>query len=139
MELFGIKDGRIYYASGDKPDEKQIRTIMNALAQSLLEIKVNMLAFPKVKVEKETLTFEDREKSFIWQVQQYKDKHPDKYPNSFYTNFLKYWTESDLKPKPKMRFENEQFFEIGRRLSYSWSTRTAEQKQQYWEKDKQTA
>lgn len=135
MELFGIHQGRVVFASGQHLDETQIRKLNVALAETLLDLKVVRRMEPK---EKKTKPLEQRFTEFKDKVQAYKNQNPDKYPHSFYINFIKYWTELNDKTN-KMRFEKEQFFEVGRRLATSWATRNEQQKQQYWEQDKKTA
>jgi hypothetical protein len=40
-----------------------------------------------------------------------------KYPEAMLTEFGDYWTEPDRAPKPKMRFEKEKTWHLGRRLA----------------------
>lgn len=134
MELFGINNGRLVFATGAALTEQQIRNINAAAANTLLDIKVEKKIVPP-QVTKEILTYEQRFDAFKWKVQQYKDANPGKYPISFYTNFIRYWTEDNEKKK-KMRFEDEKFFDVGRRLATSWQSRTDQQKNEYWKQDK---
>jgi len=43
-------------------------------------------------------------------------KFKDKYPIELLKEFFEYWTESDINGKGKMRFEDEKYFDFGRRL-----------------------
>jgi predicted transcriptional regulator len=62
-------------------------------------------------------TIEDRKKKFQLLLKPYIEKYGNKMMNQFYS----YWTELN-KSKKKMRFEEQRFFEIGKRLS-TWNSR----------------
>lgn len=53
---------------------------------------------------------------FCLRIVEFEKVNPDKYPKLMYLDFVKYWTEKNTSGK-KMRFEDQQFFEVARRLS----------------------
>lgn len=63
--------------------------------------------------------------------------NPCKYPKAMYVEFCKYWIESSA--RGKMRFEDQKFFDIGRRLS-TWFKNDSCQKQltKFWEAETTT-
>jgi hypothetical protein len=50
--------------------------------------------------------------------------NPSKYPKLMFIQFVKYWIETSKNAK-KIRYEKEQFFEIGKRLA-TWFSRTSD-------------
>lgn len=94
----------------------------------------------KIKKEKKatvlvTSSIEVRKQFFLKDIATYKSENEGKYPTSIYNSFYKYWTESNGK---KMKFEDQKFFEIGKRLATFWSRLSTEEKSKLWqlEKDK---
>jgi hypothetical protein len=72
-------------------------------------------------LEKKEITIQQRKITFLKLVIDYAVENPSKYPKLFYVEFAKYWVESSMhKKKLKLRFECQEFFDIGRRLS-TWS------------------
>ena len=87
----------------------------------------------KVKIEEVALIL--RKNSFFSDLSNYKYWNEGKYPKDIYNKFYKYWTESNGK---KMKFEDQKFFEIGKRLATFWGRLSTEEKSKLWqlEKDK---
>lgn len=81
---------------------------------------------------------EHRKQKFLCKIKTYRSENPDKYPANIYNSFFRWWTESNGK---KMKFEDQKFFEIGKRLATFWSRISTEEKSKLWqaEKDKPKA
>lgn len=62
-------------------------------------------------------------------------KYPNKYPKLMYLAFAKYWTETGGVRKIKMRFEDQKFFEISRRLATWFSKAKDPEITSFWEKE----
>lgn len=78
-------------------------------------------------------TIEERKKNFFSLVDTYRKKNNGKLPDLIYQNFFDYWTEVDeIKGGNRMRFEQEAFFEIGRRLSTFWKRVGDEERGKMW-------
>jgi hypothetical protein len=61
--------------------------------------------------------------------------HPSKYPKLMYVDFSKYWLECTMKNKTKLRYEEQKFFDIGRRLG-TWFQKAADtQLVKYWDNE----
>jgi len=71
----------------------------------------------KVKENKEVISIEKRKENFILGIDNYKDKYQKDMLNDFYN----WWSELDSKSN-KMRFEKQDFFEVGKRLA-TWKKR----------------
>jgi hypothetical protein len=97
--------------------------------------KMKKSRIPKVLINSD---LEVRKKFFLAEIAEYKMANDSKYPTSIYNSFYKYWTESNGK---KMKFEDQKFFEIGKRLATFWSRLSTEEKSKLWqaEKDKPKA
>ena len=59
----------------------------------------------------------------------------NKYPKLMYVAFSKHWVEKSKKSETKIRYDDEQFFEIGKRLSF-WFSRVGQRElQEYWDNE----
>ena len=80
---------------------------------------------PVVKAEKKNvepkLSLEERKAKFVEDMKAWIAKNPKKYSKQTYTDFYLYWTEKSEASKklryPHLRFEAQEFFEIGKRLA----------------------
>ena len=94
------------------------------------------------KEEKIELSSEDiiksKKQSLYNLIKIYKDKNPDKYPVKIYNDFYKHWGEVSKNGKNIIRYDEQKFFEIGKRLATFWSRLSTEEKSKLWqlEKDK---
>lgn len=97
--------------------------------------KVKKSKIPKVLI---TSDIEIRKQFFLSEIAEYKTNNVYKYPTKIYNDFFRWWTESNGK---KMKFEEQKFFEIGKRLATFWSRLSTEEKSKLWqlEKDKPKA
>lgn len=93
---------------------------------------------PNKKPEKKEVTLRDRKIQFLKTIIDFIATTESKYPKLMYMDFAKYWLEGSVKKKVfKMRFEDQQFFDIGRRLS-TWFQKANDQViQKYWDKEQQ--
>jgi hypothetical protein len=66
--------------------------------------------------DKNILSFEALKQNKILNFKNSLSKFKDKYPIELLKEFFEYWTESDINGKGKMRFEDEKYFDFGRRL-----------------------
>lgn len=74
----------------------------------------------KKSVEK---SIQERKNEFKLMVINWHQSNPAKYPKLMLKSFVSYWTEKSIKKKKEiLRFEDEEFFELGRRLS-TWFQR----------------
>ena len=89
----------------------------------------------KEKIKVEPIDMAERKKLFLAKISVFKTENEGKYPVKIYNDFYKYWTESNGK---KMKFEDQKFFEIGKRLATFWGRLSTEEKSKLWqlEKDK---
>jgi hypothetical protein len=70
-----------------------------------------------IKDNIEAATIKKKE-DFIKLLIAWVNTHPSKYPKIMYRNFFTYWVEvSATKKKVQLRYEAQEFFDIGRRLS----------------------
>lgn len=70
-------------------------------------------SLPKPKNE-----IRERKIAFLKEILDWYEQHPGKYPKLMLVECAKYWTEKTLnKKKELMRFEDQKFFEIGKRLA----------------------
>lgn len=62
--------------------------------------------------------------------------NPGKYPKKMCVDFAKYWVEPSIhKKKMKLRFEDQQFFDVGRRLSTWFQKVDQTTLHEYWEQE----
>jgi predicted transcriptional regulator len=66
-------------------------------------------------------TTEDRYSDFEDSLREYHKNNPSKYPKEMYVAFRDYWGEKNKSGK-KLRFEKQEFFELGKRLA-TWASR----------------
>lgn len=111
----------------------------------ILKLKMHPADFVKFvsdcgKIKKEkgakvliTSSIDVRKQFFLKEVSEYKTCNEGKYPVKIYNDFYKYWTENNGK---KMKFEDQKFFEIGKRLATFWSRLTNEEKSKLWQAEK---
>ena len=87
----------------------------------------------KEKVKTEQVDIKLRRDKFLTDIATYKCQNEEKYPTYIYNSFYKHWTESNGK---KMKFEDQKFFEIGKRLATFWSRISTEEKSKLWQAEK---
>ena len=106
------------YLNGLKPKNKQKVSDKKAKPkQSLSKPQGNVNENVNVNVNNTVNGIERKRDEFKKLLEPFKEKYTARLLNVFY----EYWTASDLKSK-KVRFENEKFFDVGRRLA-SWKRR----------------
>lgn len=106
------------YLNGLKPKNKQKVSDKKAkdkqsVSKTLTNVNVNV----NENVNNTVNGIERKRDEFKKLLEPFKEKYTARLLNVFY----EYWTASDLKSK-KVRFENEKFFDVGRRLA-SWKRR----------------
>ena len=106
------------YLNGLKPKNKQKVSDKKAkdkqsVSKTLTNVNVNV----NENVNNTVNGIERKRDEFKKLLEPFKEKYSARLLNVFY----EYWTASDLKSK-KVRFENEKFFDVGRRLA-SWKRR----------------
>lgn len=69
----------------------------------------------KKKVITEAPDLEEKRKRFYLEVKKFQDANPDKHPFPLYVEFNRYWGEASKSGK-SIRYDDEKFFDIGRRL-----------------------
>lgn len=102
--------------------------------ESLVKKEVSKDVSPQ-KTDQEAI----REKTiaFMKLVVDFGIAHPNKYPKLFYKQFVNYWTERAIgKKKIKLRYEDQTFFDVGRRLATFFSRANDADIQKYWEEEK---
>lgn len=94
---------------------------------------------PVEKKEDKKVTLQSRKIDFLKLIIDWIVENPNKYPKLMYLDFAKYWTECTISnKKQKFRFEDQRYFDVGRRLG-TWSKNTKQEDlQRYWEKEKET-
>lgn len=76
---------------------------------------------------------EERKKKFFELVDKHRVKTKGKFPNMLFEKFFKYWTEvNEIKGGQTMRFEKEEFFEVGRRAATFWNNVKDEERAAMW-------
>ncbi len=108
------------YLNGLKPKNKQKVSDKKAKPKQSLskpQGNVNENVNVNVNVNNTVNGIERKRDEFKKLLEPFKEKYTARLLNVFY----EYWTASDLKSK-KVRFENEKFFDVGRRLA-SWKRR----------------
>lgn len=81
-------------------------------------------------------TIADKKIQFIKLLIDWVKKNNGKYPKLMYVDFVKYWTEKSFNTKKeKLRFEDQKFFDIGRRLSTWFKNCSDFTIAGYWEKE----
>lgn len=151
MDLFGINpEGGISLSSGAVPTPRQVDQIMKACAQMVGQfayqdtIKKGLIV-PETHTAptKEPPTLKERKDAFYQRIVKFKSEHPDKYPFGLYENFFSYWTEPGASkkkgkgPADIMRFEAQDFFDIGRRLATSWGIFDSARQSEMWKRHKE--
>lgn len=136
MELFGITpDGKIALSSGAEPTPRQVDQIMKACAAMVSHfayqnaIKKGLQVLTPAGPEKEIARpIEQRKADFLKSIRTYAREHHRKYPFGLYNEFYDYWIEASK--GGKMRFEDQKFWSLGKRLKTFWSN--IENKSKYW-------
>ncbi len=106
------------YLNGLKPKNKQKVSDKKAKdKQSVSKTLTNVNDNANENVNNTVNGIERKRDEFKKLLEPFKEKYSARLLNVFY----EYWTASDLKSK-KVRFENEKFFDVGRRLA-SWKRR----------------
>jgi hypothetical protein len=54
-------------------------------------------------------------------------EYKDKYPREMLNEFFLYWTESSQTKKERLRYQDEKYFDVGRRLA-TWSKNASKNK-----------
>ena len=106
------------YLNGLKPKNKQKVSDKKANPkQTVSKPQGNVNVNVNVNENNTVNGIERKRDEFKKLIEPFKEKYTARLLNVFY----EYWTASDLKSK-KIRFENEKFFDVGRRLA-SWKRR----------------
>jgi hypothetical protein len=72
----------------------------------------------------------EKKTAFFKLIETYKTKNKGKLPDVLYQKFFEYWSETNA--KGKLRHEDEQFFEVGKRLGTFWARVTDEERSRMW-------
>lgn len=120
----------------DTPDNESLRQpVNNGLhnnSHSNNRIKDNVPASP-VNIEEQ---LRNKKILFLKKVIDWIGVNPNKYPKLMYVDFARHWVESTMmKKKVILRFEEQRFFEIGKRLSTWFQKSKDEILRDYWEKE----
>lgn len=70
----------------------------------------------KVKAEAKPMDLKDRRDLLYAKVRDWQDRNPDKHPSPMLQKFMAYWGEAN-KTGTMIRYDQEKFFDIGRRLA----------------------
>lgn len=98
---------------GESPDNNKDGLLINTE-----DSKGPVAPAASVPSEKKEVTMTQRKINFLKLAIDYATANPSKYPKLMYVEFAKYWVEqSTQKKKVILRFEEQRFFDIGRRLS----------------------
>lgn len=113
-------------------------TILNTEGLNTEESKGPVSPATKSPVKKEEVPIRDRKISFLKLIIDWIAVNPSKYPKLMYNDFAKYWIESSFKKKKvKLRFEDQEYFDVGRRLGTWFQKVKDETTKEYWEKENQ--
>jgi len=88
-------------------------------------------------IKKEVQTLYQRKIMFLKLVIDWIAENDTKYPKLMYVDFANYWVEQSVSTKVKLRFEEQRFFDIGRRLGTWFKKVKQEDLQAYWQKEKE--
>src|SRR5690606_13854766 len=102
----------------EKPDNNKDRTEINTESN-----KVPVSPATQKSIEE---IIRERKIQFLKQVIDFAAENVSKYPKLMYVEFSKYWVEQSTGKKLKLRFEDQRFFDIGRRLS-TWQQKSTQQ------------
>ena len=91
---------------------------------------------PKRPVEEKTI--QQRKIDFLKLVIDWVAENPNKYPKALYVEFAKYWVEQSTGKRIKLRFEEQKFFDIGRRLSTWFQKVKDDQLSKYWDQEEKS-
>lgn len=87
--------------------------------------------------DKEAPSLRDKKIVFMKLVIDWGIEHPNKYPKLLYKQFVIYWTEQNLGGKKlKLRYEEQKFFDVGRRLATWFSKSQDTDITKMWEEEK---
>ncbi len=103
------------------------------IAPNIDNIKKDILITDILEIVKEKKT------KFHELIQNWQKANPLKYPFILYEEFFSYWSEtinqtesSKRQTTKRLRYEFQDFFDIGRRLATFWKNKNDQQKQQAW-------
>lgn len=98
-----------------EPDEPETGNpdISNNLL--LLNTELSKNTEPLKKTNKEII--QEKKKKFVRKVFDWNEKNPGKYPKRMFVDFVKYWAEEEKNGSPKIRHDEQKFFDVGKRLS----------------------
>jgi len=106
---------------GEKPD--------NNKDGSLISKEVKKEISPQEQLRQKKI-------SFMKLVIDWGIEHPNKYPKLLYKQFVIYWTEQAISKKIKLRYEDQKFFDVGRRLATWFSKSQDTDITKMWEEEK---
>lgn len=90
--------------------------------------------------KKNEMPIRNRKITFLKMVIDWIAENPSKYPKLMYNEFAKYWIERSISTKKiKLRFEDQPYFEIGRRLGTWFKNVKPDVLKEYWEQEANTA
>lgn len=117
---------------GEKPDLNNNGSIINTEGSKGPDKPAN------AKDEENTPV--QRKIKFVESILHWVADNDNKYPKLMYMEFIKYWMEQSAKlKKVKLRFEEQRFFDIGRRLSTWFQKCNDKTLTDYWEQEKKLA
>lgn len=115
--------------SGEKPDNSNTELLVNK--------EVSKAGEPATQPKDEKKELRDKTIAFMKLVIDWGIEHPDKYPKLLYKQFVIYWTEQNLGGKKlKLRYEEQKFFDVGRRLATWFSKAQDQDLQKMWQEEK---
>lgn len=102
---------------------------------SLVNTKSVVPSVP-ASASKKKKTALERKVGFMSMVIDWVSKNPNKYPKLMYNEFTRHWLEEGRGENPKLRFEAEKFFNIGKRLA-TWASKVNDkQLSSFWDEEK---
>jgi hypothetical protein len=99
---------------------------------------------PYIESTNKEINIENIKDAFFKKIIDWRDLNPNTYPKGLYDNFFKYWTEEKntigkKKSNFQMRFQDEKYFDVGRRLGTFWKFTKDEEKLKLWNLHKMSA
>lgn len=125
----------VEFPSLEKPDHSNTEALVNKELSNGSASQTSAKPSEEKKEDKspERIMYE-KKVVFLKLIIDFAAENPRKYPKLMYVEFAKFWLEPTmLKKKVKLRYEDQQYFDIGRRLS-TWFQKAGDgQLQKHWE------
>lgn len=80
-------------------------------------------------------TISNKKDRFYTKVKQYKGFNPGRFPSGLYLQFFNYWSETSKNGK-QIRYDDEKFFDIGKRMATFQKRCDPLELSKMWEEDK---